>query len=238
MLEPKPGRAFSSSHVNLKIPDIRIFCDSSDDIKILLYDNFSNKVKLNNKLLSDKRLNIMNESDQKYVKNNFDRANFIYKSLQQRHETLLKISKEIAVYQKEFFKRGILYLKPMNLSDIAKKISLNESTISRAIRDKYIETEFGIYRIKFFFSSSLKSQQHFNISDGSKNLSSSNKVKALIKSIIDDETKENPLMDSQISELIAKFNIKIARRTISKYRESMNIPSSIERKRNYQKEFA
>jgi RNA polymerase sigma-54 factor len=126
-------------------------------------------------------------------------------------------------FQKDFFDKGILYLKPMNLKDVAEDAEVHESTVSRAISGKYVQTPRGIFEIKYFFSSGV------NASDGEG--VSSESVKRRIKEIIDGENAAKPLSDSKITEILNKEGIDISRRTVAKYREEMGIPSSQGRKR-------
>ena len=136
----------------------------------------------------------------------------------------MKVTKEILEQQRDFFEKGPEFLAPMILKDIADEIGLHESTVSRATNNKYIMTDFGIFEFKYFFSSKTE--------DSYGNSFSSNMIKEKIKNLIKNEDKFSPYSDEVIASLLSEIGINIARRTISKYRESMNIPTSNKRKKN------
>jgi RNA polymerase sigma-54 factor len=145
-------------------------------------------------------------------------AGHLIKSLDQRANTILKVASAIAKYQEDFFRRGIYHLKPMKLNDIASETGLHESTISRAV-NKYIATPNGTYEMKYFFSTNVS---HDSMSNKT--------VQMMIKKLIDNEHVNHILSDTEISKILAAERIKIARRTITKYRESMDIPPMAQRK--------
>ena len=146
------------------------------------------------------------------------------RAVTQRLNTIKEVALAIAQKQKDFFLKGVMYLKPMTLAEIAYVCGMNESTISRATSNKYLQTPTGIYDMKFFFTSKIQSKN-------SAVDVSSTKVKEIIKSMIDSEDPSAICSDDDIAEGLAKFNINIARRTVAKYRESMGIQTSSMRKR-------
>ena len=160
----------------------------------------------------------------KYLRQQLSHASFLVKALHQRAETILKVSEEIVKTQRDFFEYGIEYLKPMQLRDIAEKAEVHESTVSRAVANKYMHTPKGIFELKYFFSNAAGKL------DGSDNTSTLS-IKHRIKELISQEQPQAILSDDNLVERLASEGIKIARRTVAKYREAMNIPTSAERKR-------
>jgi RNA polymerase sigma-54 factor len=149
-------------------------------------------------------------------------ATWFIQSLNKRNETLLKVANCIVKYQEEFFEKGAHAMKPMVLSDISTEVEMHESTISRVTTEKYMHTPRGTFELKYFFSS------HVNTENGG--TFSSTAIRALIKELISSEPKNKPYSDSQLSEMLNTKGIIVARRTVAKYRESLNIPPSSQRK--------
>ena len=144
------------------------------------------------------------------------------KSLQSRNETLLKVANYLFDYQYDFLEHGATAMKPLVLNQVAEAVGMHESTISRVTTQKYADTPHGIFELKFFFSS------HVGTDDGSE--FSSTAIRALLKQLIHEENTQKPLSDSKLTGLLAEQGIQVARRTVAKYRESLNIPPSNERK--------
>ena len=174
--------------------------------------------KILNKLFSQK----ISKKDIEYVKSNLQDAKFFLKALQNRNITILKVGQTIMKKQVNFLDEGEVAMLPLKLKDIAKEIGMHESTISRCTNKKYIQTPRGVYEMKYFFSSEIKTK--FGV------MASSISVKSLLRDIIAKEDPKSPLSDIQIADSLAKNGFKIARRTIAKYRESLSIPPSNERK--------
>jgi len=150
-------------------------------------------------------------------------AVWLIKSIHQRQRTIYKVTKSIVKFQREFFDHGIEYLKPLVLRDVADDIEMHESTVSRVTTNKYVQTPQGLFELKYFFNSGI------NTSDGDAIASES--VKSRIKEIISEENPKKPSSDQKIVALLAEYNIDIARRTVTKYREMLGLGSSTERKR-------
>jgi RNA polymerase sigma-54 factor len=163
-----------------------------------------------------------NSSDNNYLKDHLQEAKWFIKSLQSRNETLLKVATTIVEHQRGFLDYGEEAMKPLVLHDIAEAVDMHESTISRVTTQKYMHTPRGIFELKYFFSS--------HVSTDSGGECSSTAIRALIKKLIAAENTRKPLSDSKIANLLGEQGIKVARRTIAKYREAMNIPPSNERK--------
>jgi len=158
-----------------------------------------------------------------YVQDKVRSALWLIKSIHQRQRTIYKVMQSIIKNQREFFDRGVQYLKPLNLRDVADDIGMHESTVSRVTTNKYAHTPQGIFELKFFFNSSINRVEGDAIASES--------VKEKIRRIIQAEDPRRPLSDQRIAEMLRTANIDIARRTVTKYREAMNILSSTKRRR-------
>ncbi|KGK90774.1 RNA polymerase factor sigma-54 [Clostridium sp. HMP27] len=221
-LQPKPSSGFyTGEEVNYIIPDAYIK-KIGEKYYIIMNDDLVPKLMINNLYKG-----IINKNEDKsaveYVKSRLDSAAFLIKSIENRKSTIYRVLESILEIQKEYFDYGERYLKPMTLKEIADNLNMHESTISRAIRDKYIHTSKGTIKIKSLFTTSIQG-------NNSDNMSSIN-VKKLISNLIDKEDKKNPLSDQYISDELKKVNVNISRRTVTKYREEMGIKSSKGRKR-------
>jgi len=160
-----------------------------------------------------------------FLKEKLKDAENLLKALDSRYTSLYKVGETILKHQKEFLEKGIKYLKPLNLKMIAEEVQLHESTISRIVSHKYVQTPLGVFPLKFFFSSGYSTSHGEAIS--------SKAVKDLIVDIIKQEDPKKPYSDAKIAEILReKYGIKIARRTVTKYREELEIPSVRERKKN------
>ncbi len=221
-LEPKPGRSFSNSRTSYAVTDV--YVEKVDgEFRIVLNDDGLPKLRINSKykeFLKDKKS--YERSDKQFLIEKYRAAVWLLKSLDQRNKTIYKVTESILRTQEEFFERGVQYLKPLNLKDVATDINMHESNISRVTSNKYLSCNHGIFPFKFFFSGSVS---------GQKGDVSSASVKDLIKRIIEEEDSKNPLPDSRIVNILEGKNIKIARRTLAKYREEMKIPSHSKRKK-------
>jgi RNA polymerase sigma-54 factor len=158
-----------------------------------------------------------------YVRERLRSAMWVIRSIHQRERTIVKVMESIIRFQRDFFDQGSHALRPLNLRDVAEDIGMHESTVSRVTSNKYVQTPHGLYRLKFFFNSSIQT------SDGDAIASES--VKEKIRELIVAEDARRPLSDQRIAELLKAKNIRIARRTVTKYREAMGILSSTSRKR-------
>ena len=222
-LNPKPGMIFSRDTIQTIIPDVIIEKKINGSYYSIINNESIPKITIN-KLYDGlvKSSNLQNK-EKKYISNCLMDAKWLIKSIKQRASTLIKVSNEIILQQKDFLDRGVEYLKPLNLKTIADKVEMHESTISRVTSNKYIQTPRGVYELKYFFDFGVASLTQSK-------MISSESVKYRIKSLINNETKINILSDDKLVNLLKKYNIDIARRTVAKYRESMNIPSSLKRK--------
>jgi RNA polymerase sigma-54 factor len=220
-LEPRPGRSFSNVQTNYIVPDV--FINKTDEgYQIILNDEGIPKIRLNNNYKKLLLRNDLSKEDKDFLKNKLKLATELIRNLDQRNRTIYKVSESILKFQREFFDKGVQYLKPLNLREVALDINMHESTISRVTSNKYLSCEHGIFNFRFFFSSAVQS-------DNGK--ISSTIVKDMIKKIISEEDSKNPLSDQAISEELKKLNIHVARRTVAKYREELKIQPQNQRKR-------
>jgi RNA polymerase sigma-54 factor len=158
-----------------------------------------------------------------YIVNKMHQAAWLIRSIHQRQRTLYKVAASIVKFQREFLEHGISHLKPLVLKDVAEDVGVHESTVSRVTANKYMHTPRGIFEFKFFFSAGLKKEEGDWVA--------SETVRFAIRDIINSEDPRHPLNDEKIAEKLKERGFKIARRTVTKYRESLNIPPSSKRKR-------
>jgi RNA polymerase sigma-54 factor len=220
-LHPKPGRLIAESDEEYTAPDV-------------IVENINNSwhIRLNNHTLPRLKINseysnIISKSDDHkdkiYLKEKLNEAKWFLKSIQNRNETLLRVTTCIVQEQIEFLEKGAEFMKPMILQDIASKLDLHESTISRVTTKKYLDTPQGLFELKYFFSSHLATKSGSDCSSTS--------IKALIKKLINNENTQKPLSDQEIASVFVSKGVNIARRTVAKYRESLNIAPSNQRKK-------
>lgn len=220
-LNPRPGESIASAEPEYVVPDV-IVKKEKDRWCVELNPEIAPKIRVNNNYASYiKRAD--NSQDNTYLKDQLQEAKWFIKSLQSRNETLLKVASQIVSHQQGFLDYGDEAMKPLILHDIAEAVDMHESTISRVTTQKYMHTPRGIFELKYFFSS------HVGTASGGE--CSSTAIRAIIKKLVVAENAKKPLSDSKIAEILKDQGINVARRTIAKYRESMNIPPSNERKR-------
>lgn len=221
-LEPKPGRSFdgNSDDIRYITPDAEI--QLVDGVFIVIINDITGpRLNINNYYKELMRTaNDKNTID--FLSERFNRALWVIRSIEQRRSTIHKVIESILKFQMEFFLEGERSLRPLTLKDIAEDIEMHESTISRATSGKYVQTPRGLFELKYFFSSGLL---------GISGDVSSTSIKSILKDIIDNENTKKPYSDQKISELLKEKGINISRRTVAKYRDELNIPSSSIRRR-------
>jgi RNA polymerase sigma-54 factor len=224
MLEPKPGLKFGKSSVQAIVPDVFVHQRPDGSWLVELNNETLPKVLVNQAYYATVNKTAKLEKDKTYLHDCLQTANWLVKSLDQRARTILKVSKEIVKQQDAFLTHGVQYLRPLNLKTVAEAIEMHESTVSRVTSNKYMATSRGNFELKYFFTSSIPSS-------GSGEAHSSEAVRHRIKQLIDNEAVTKILSDDKIVELLTVDGIDIARRTVAKYRGSMRIPSSVQRRR-------
>lgn len=220
-LNPRPGSEIASGEPEYVIPDVIVHRDNKRWIVELNQESVP-KVRVNNHYASMVR-RADSSQDNTYLRNHLQEARWFIKSLQSRNETLMKVATQIVEHQRGFLEHGEEAMKPLVLHDIAEAVGMHESTISRVTTQKYMHTPRGIFELKYFFSS------HVGTAEGGE--FSSTAIRALIKKLVAAENPKKPLSDSKIAGLLEEQGIDVARRTIAKYRESLSIAPSSERKR-------
>lgn len=221
-LEPKPGRTFSDVSTNYITPDVFII-KTEDGYQIILNDEGIPKLRISNYY----RQLILQENDlpkeeRQFLLDRMRSATGLLKSLDQRNRTIYRVTEILLELQKDFFEKGSDYMKPLTLRDVAANLNLHESTVSRVTSNKYLSCPHGVFPFRFLFSSALNS--------GTGSVSSTS-VKNTIKKIISDENPKKPHSDQEISEILKRSGIVIARRTVAKYREELGIPSQSQRRK-------
>jgi RNA polymerase sigma-54 factor len=222
-LDPKPGSRYTAQQVEYIVPDV-VVAKIGDDYQVLLNDDGMPRLRINSVYQNILRRSDSIQSDTKeYMEEKFRSALWLMKSIEQRRQTLLKVAKSLCKFQRDFLDKGLPYLKPLVLKDVAEDIGMHESTVSRVTTNKYIHTPQGVFELKFFFHSGLDSI------DG--DAMSSVSVKEIIRKAVAAEDTRNPLTDQQLVILLEQKGVKIARRTIAKYRQELRIAPASQRKR-------
>ncbi|MEJ2763910.1 RNA polymerase factor sigma-54 [Photobacterium sp. MCCC 1A19761] len=220
-LEPRPGNRVVSSETEYVIPDVSVFKDHGKWVVTINPDSVP-RLRVNQQYAALSK-SARNSADSQFIRSHLQDAKWLIKSLESRNDTLLKVARCIVEHQQDFFEYGEEAMKPMVLNDIALAVEMHESTISRVTTQKFMHTPRGIFELKYFFSS------HVSTDNGGE--CSSTAIRALVKKLVAAENQAKPLSDSKIATLLAEQGIMVARRTIAKYRESLGIPPSNQRKR-------
>ncbi len=220
-LEPRPGRNFISEEPRYITPDVYVH-KVGDKYFVVANDDGMPKLKISGfyrSAMAD------NPKAKEYIQNKLRSAQWLIRSIDQRRKTIVKVTECIVEKQRDFFDKGIEHLKPMILRDVAEAVGMHESTISRVTSNKYVHTPRGLFELKYFFNSAIRRENAEDIASES--------VKQAIKKIIAAEEPKNPFSDQKIVEILKKQDIKIARRTVAKYREMLGILSSSKRKQYF-----
>lgn len=220
-LDPKPGLQFQSDGIDYVTPDITVV-KTADGYDVVLNDEGVPRLRIN-PFYHDMLTHTQEGQTREYLENKYRSALWLIKSIDQRRQTIYKVGKSIVKLQQEFLDKGLSYLKPMVLKDVARDIEMHESTVSRITTNKYIDTPQGIFELKYFFHSGIKSYMGTSLS--------SIRVKNMIKEVVAQEDSQRPLTDDEMVQVLMRKNAKIARRTITKYRKELNIPPASKRKK-------
>jgi RNA polymerase sigma-54 factor len=223
-LEPKPGRAFGVPPEQLATPDVFVSVAPDNSWRIELNSEALPRVLVNETYAATIKRGRASEADRLFLATNLQNANWLTKSLEQRARTILKVASEIVRRQDGFFIEGVVGLRPLNLKTVADAIGMHESTVSRVTSNKYMHTPRGLFEMKYFFSTSIAS-------NGVGEAHSAESVRFKIKQMIDAEDPRDVLSDDVIVARLKVADIVIARRTVAKYRDSLHIPSSVDRRR-------
>ncbi|MEQ9022571.1 MAG: RNA polymerase factor sigma-54 [Pseudomonadales bacterium] len=219
-LNPRPGAQYAETTADYIVPDV-LLTKVKGQWAVSLNPETLPKIKLTEQYTEF--VNLSSDKDQQYLKGKYQEARWFLRSLESRHDTLLKVAKSIVTNQIEFFEKGPEYMRPLVLRDLAEELDFHESTISRATNQKYLSCPAGIYELKYFFSS--------QVSTTSGGEASSTAIKALIQKLVREENPQKPYSDSKLASMLKNEGIVVARRTVAKYREMQGIESSSARKR-------
>ncbi len=224
-LDPRPGSAYNEESVEYISPDVYVV-KVDDEFVIVLNEDGMPKLRVSSyykEALSEDAVLPADAKD--YIQNKLRSAAWLIKSIHQRQRTLYKVAQSILKLQSDFFEKGVAYLRPMVLRDVAEDVGMHESTISRVTSNKYMHTPHGIFELKYFFNSSINSVLGEAVASES--------VKERIRQIIREEDSKKPYSDQEIVEILKKENVNIARRTVAKYREMLNILPSSKRRSSF-----
>ncbi len=222
-LEPRPGRPFMDDATRYVVPDVYVYKMDGEYVITLNEDGLP-KLRVSPYYLDLMKSggDTTDNPNKAYLTERLKAASWLIKSIHQRQNTIFRVTESIVKFQREFLDHGISKLKPLVLKDVAEDIGMHESTVSRVTTNKYVHTPQGVFELKFFFTTGIRT--------GEGDVSSSS-VKEKIRQLIAQESTDNPISDQQIVEILNKDQVDIARRTVAKYRESMGIPSSSKRKK-------
>jgi RNA polymerase sigma-54 factor len=220
-LDPRPGQRYNSSQARLIEPDV-VFARSGDTYQILMNEDGLPQLRLSHhyrRMLEDGGAS---REVRNYVKERFTSAIQLIKNIEQRKQTIIKVCEAIIRRQKEFLEKGIDYLRPMMIKEVAEEVGVHPSTVSRAVANKYAHTPQGVYELRYFFSEAVQGP-----SGGSTSLIN---LKRLVRKMIEEEDAARPLTDEQITQRLREAGFSVTRRTVAKYREDMRIPSTHQRR--------
>ncbi len=223
-LDPKPGRSFGGGTIQPVVPDVTVRAGSDGSWLVELNTEGLPRILVNQTYAARVSSSTSNSTDKSFITGCLQTANWLTKSLEQRARTILKVSSEIVRQQDAFFSKGVEHLRPLNLKTIADAIGMHESTVSRVTSNKYMSTPRGLFELKYFFTASIPAR-------AGGEAHSAEAVRFRIKQLIDAESPSDVLSDDAIVLKLKEADIDIARRTVAKYRESLRIPSSVERRR-------
>jgi RNA polymerase sigma-54 factor len=214
-LNPYPLTQIPASKLSYVTPDFIVEREPDGSFSVSLRDGTKSKLKINDSYRGLLKIKTVSGTEKTWIRNKLNSANIFMRSIASRKETMLLVMNAIVHRQYDFFARGPQHLRPMILQDIADEVNRNVSTVNRVTNGKYVQTSYGIFELKNFFSAGIAQEDGSEVSNV--------KIKSSIKELVNNEDKSNPLSDLEISELLEKRGLKVARRTVNKYREAMGI---------------
>jgi len=222
-LDPKPGLQYGSDSEQLILPDVTVIKDNGQ-YRVIVNDLDFPCLRINQYHMNlFKQTKNLTGDVKKYLEEKFESALGLLRGIEQRRLNIYKVVQCVVDIQKDFLDQGIEYLKPLTMSQVAQMVNIHESTVSRVVCNKYVQTPRGIFALKYFFNSGVDSYVSSKVC--------SKTIKHLIREIINEEDPNNPLSDQEIMDILVNKGIKISRRTVNKYRQSMGIPTNLHRKR-------
>lgn len=220
-LDPAPGRKFGEDSNRVVVPDVTVEKDAGEWI-VTLNNDYIPRLRLSNTYKQLIAKGTLSQKEREYIHEKIRSGKFLISSIEQRQQTLERITREILHFQQGFFEHGISKLKPLTMSQVAEQVGVHETTISRAISNKYIDSPHGVFDLKFFFTTGYVADNGEEVSNTS--------IKKQIEEVIETEDSTKPLSDQKIVNILSKQNIKIARRTVAKYRVDLGIlPTNLRR---------
>ena len=220
-LNPWPGLDYTSDPPQYIAPDVYVE-KIDDDFIVYLSGDHVPSLRLNEDYRKMAKNGRINREEKQYLRDKVESARWLIRNIEQRQQTILRIARAIVEVQRDFLEKGVEFIRPLTLQEIADRVGVHEATVSRTTRGKYIQTPQGLFELKYFFSPGLKTDSGEN--------QSSKSVQMLIKKMIDEEDKKKPLSDQKIADLLKKQGLNIARRTVTKYREALDIPATTMRR--------
>ncbi len=221
-LDPAPGRKFGDDNNRIIVPDVTVEKDG-DTWQITLNSDYIPRLRLSNTYKEMLARGRLSSKEKEYVREKMRSGKFLISSIEQRQQTIERITRELLSFQNDFFEHGVSKLRPLTMSQVAERVGVHETTISRAIANKYIDTPHGIYEFKYFFTPGYTNKAGESVSNTT--------IKEEIADIIENENPAKPYSDQDIVRLLAEKDIKIARRTVAKYREELGIlPTNLRRR--------
>ena len=221
-LNPWPGYEYADPTPQYVMPDVVVEKNDDGDYEVYLVDERLPNLRISNEYKILARDNGAGKETRQYVRDKVESAKWLIRNIEQRQYTILRVARAIADVQREFLDKGVEFIKPLTLQEIADKVGVHEATVSRTTRGKYMQTPQGLFELKYFFSPGLRKD------DGEEQ--SSKSIQSLVKKLIDEEDKKTPLSDQKIADMLKAQGLNIARRTVTKYREALRIPTTNLRK--------
>ena len=222
-LEPAPGKRFSPDSNTVIEPDVTVYQDEYDEWKVILNNDYIPRLRISNTYKEMLAKGKLSKTEKDFMLERMRSGKFLINSIEQRQQTIERITREILKFQNEFFEVGVSKLRPLTMNTIAETVGVHETTVSRAIANKYIRTPHGVFAFKYFFTPGYKAGNGESVSNKT--------IKDMISQIIEGEKAAKPFSDQSIVDQLKKKNIKIARRTVAKYREELGIlPTNLRRR--------
>lgn len=222
-LDPAPGKRFAPDTNTIVNPDVTVFLDEYDQWQVHLHNDYIPKLRINSTYKAMLAKNTLSKSEKEFLLERLRSGKFLINSIEQRQQTIERITRELLFHQREFFEEGVAKLRPLTMNTVAQAVNVHETTISRATANKYIRTPHGTFPFKYFFTTGYKSASGDAVSNKS--------VQDMIAQLIEEENPAKPLSDQAIVNLLQEKDIKIARRTVAKYREALGILATNLRRR-------
>ncbi len=221
MLDPAPGRRFAEDSNRVVVPDVTVEKDEENWL-IHLNNDYIPRLRISNTYKEMIARGTLSKSEREYLRERMRSGKFLINSIEQRQQTIERITREILKVQRDFFEEGVSRLKPLTMTQIADAVGVHETTVSRAIANKFIKTPHGVFDFKFFFTPGYQAESGASVSNTS--------VKEMINDLIAGEDRSQPLSDQEIVAKLQEKGINIARRTVAKYREELGLlPSNLRR---------